>query len=303
VATIDFGSLFTGIGGLDLGLERAGLTCKWQVEIDEYCNQVLEKHWPGVPRFGDVRECGAHDLQPVDLICGGFPCQPVSEAGSRNGVQDERWLWPEFFRIVREIKPKWVLVENVPGLLSIDSGKVFGGILQDLATCGYNAQWDCIPAAAFGAPHLRYRVFLIAYPGGIGLEGWRLSWRHEAAFTETEHLCIDADPNFLGCDWENLPNRQERESKLKPPGICETIPNTNNTKTARQRKDRRQIYQKPEPEGSGVGPCEKWWAVEPSVCRVADGVPNRIHRLRALGNAVVPQVAEWIGGRIMEADQ
>ena len=167
-----FGSLFAGVGGFDLGLERAGMVCKWQVEIDGFCQKVLAKHWPDVPRFVDVRDCGMHNLEPVNLIAGGFPCQDVSIAGKRKGLQGEQsGLWAEFARIVCEVKPRWVLVENVPGLLSSNAGRDFGTILRDLAACGYDAEWDCIPAAAFGAPHLRYRVFIVAYSKSCGIGG------------------------------------------------------------------------------------------------------------------------------------
>lgn len=160
-----FGSLFAGIGGIDLGLERAGMECRWQVEIDPWCRRVLAKHWPDVARYEDVRDVGADNLEPVDLIAGGFPCQDVSLAGRRAGLQGERTtLWSEFARIIRELRPRWVLAENVPGLLSSDSGQFFGDILRDLAACGYDAEWDCISAAAIGAPHKRDRVFIVAHP-------------------------------------------------------------------------------------------------------------------------------------------
>ena len=111
------GSLFSGIGGLELGLERTGgFKTKWQVEIDEYCLKVSERHWPNVQRFRDIKECGKHNLSTVDLICGGFPCQPHSVAGKRKGAEDDRNLWPEMFRIIREVNPRWVICENVPGI-------------------------------------------------------------------------------------------------------------------------------------------------------------------------------------------
>ena len=192
---LTFGSLFTGIGGIDLGLERAVMVCKWQVEIDPFATKVLEKHWPDVARFRDVREChGAgfcdvadaesageaatqqsgqlrgveqsctHCLSPVDLICGGFPCQDVSLAGKRAGLQGKRsTLWSEFARLIRELRPRWVLAENVPGLYSASDGRFFGRVLRDLAESGYSAEWDSLPAAAFGAPHRRYRVFIVAH--------------------------------------------------------------------------------------------------------------------------------------------
>lgn len=162
--SLTVGSLFSGIGGIDLGLQRAGFEIKWQVEIDEYCQKVLAKHWPDVARYGDIRNVGKHNLEPVDLICGGFPCQPHSLAGKRQASDDERDLWSEFYRLICELKPSWILAENVPGLLSSEDGRFFGRILRDLAQERYDAQWQSLPANAFGAPHIRERVFIVAYP-------------------------------------------------------------------------------------------------------------------------------------------
>jgi DNA (cytosine-5)-methyltransferase 1 len=238
------GSLFSGIGGLDLGLERAGMTVKWQVEIDDYANRVLAKHWPNVARFRDVRECGAHNLETVDLICGGFPCQDVSLAGKRAGLEGHRsTLWGEFARIIGELRPRWVLAENVVGLLSANSGQFFGNVLRDLDARGYDAEWDCIPAAAVGAPHQRDRLFLVAHATSLGLvqgaifEGG-LRQRCEAWGADTHLLHYE----ITGRSYRGFP----------------------------------------------------------SDLRVDYGVSNMVDRLRALGNAVVPQVAEWIGRRIMQ---
>ena len=239
-----FGSLFAGIGGLDLGLEASGMECVWQVERDEYCQRVLARHWPEVPRFEEVGECGSHNLEPVDLICGGFPCQPVSAAGRRGGVDDERWLWPEFARIIRDLRPRWVVGENVTGLLSANAGGAMGEILGDLASCGYDAVWDVFPAggpSGVGAPHRRERVFIVAHTNAEGLQGQR---------------------------------RQHSEGG-----------------SAGQRVT-----------GSGGIAVEGGWFPEPSVGRVANGVPSRVDRLKCLGNAVVPQVARGIGRQIMRAD-
>jgi DNA (cytosine-5)-methyltransferase 1 len=320
--SITFGSLFAGIGGLDLGLERAGMECRWQVEWDDYCQKVLAKHWPDIRRYGDVKkthgkaycpkvladtkgrrqpgrteqECDPQEtdpgrgcnaikpsqmgrgrngncpncLEPVDLICGGFPCQPVSVAGKRKGDQDERWLWPQFLRIIRELRPRWVLVENVPGLLSTDNGRLMGGILRDLAQSGYDAEWDCIPAAAVGAPHLRYRVFIVAYAQGEqggGLFQFGL-WPNTRASGQ------DVANTQVG----RLAEREAAEA-VQHDAEC------------------RGIF-----EGRLNSRHEGWWAVEPQLGRVAHGVPHRVHRLKALGNAVVPQVAEWIGRTILEAE-
>ena len=154
-----FGSLFAGIGGIDLGLERAGFECRWQVEIDPFCRQVLAKHWPSVHRHDDVRTAGAACLEKVDVICGGFPCQDISHAGKREGIGGARsGLWKEYARIVGEIQPKAILIENVAAL----RGRGLNVVLTDLAALGYSAEWDCIPAAAVGAPHRRDRIFIIA---------------------------------------------------------------------------------------------------------------------------------------------
>jgi len=153
------GSLFAGIGGFDLGLERAGMRVAWQCEIDPDARAILAKHWPEVPCYGDIRSIDWSTVEPVDLICGGYPCQPFSHAGSRQGSDDPRHLWPEVARCVRELRPRWVLLENVAGHLSLG----FGSVLGDLAALGYDAWWDCIPAAAIGAPHLRDRVFVVAW--------------------------------------------------------------------------------------------------------------------------------------------
>lgn len=165
--TLTFGSLFAGIGGFDLGFTKAGMQGLWQVEIDQKCQGVLSMHFPDAERFSDVRECGRHNLKPVDVICGGFPCQDVSLAGKRAGLEGERsTLWKEFARIICELKPRWVVIENVIGLFSSDDGRFFAEILKDLAEGGYDAEWETIPALFFGAPHRRERVFIVAHPNG-----------------------------------------------------------------------------------------------------------------------------------------
>ncbi len=179
-----FGSLFAGIGGIDLGLERAGLKCEWQVEHDPYALQVLEKHWPAVPRYRDVRYFlgskrwrRVRSAWSVDCIAGGFPCQDISNAGKREGIGGARsGLWSEFSRIVRLLQPRYVLVENVPALTIRGLGVVLG----DLASLGFDAEWGCIPAAAMGAPHPRWRLFIVAdrRPGPLDI---RSNERHAPA--------------------------------------------------------------------------------------------------------------------------
>lgn len=248
---LTFGSLFAGIGGIDLGLERSGMVCRWQVEIDDYATRVLAKHWPNVPRFRDVRDCGAYNLASVDLVAGGFPCQDISSAGKRAGITGTRsGLWSEFARIIGELRPRFVLVENVPALLyPVRRGKrivepaPIGRVLGDLVACGYDAEWQCIPAAALGAPHIRDRVYIVAYAD-------RLLYRHRY---DGASSIFQIRPQSNEGLWQSLSD----------------------------------------PE---------FWTVKPGVGRVAHGVPNRVDRLRGLGNAVVPQVAEWIGQRIVESE-
>lgn len=249
--SITFGSLFSGIGGMDLGLERAGMECKWQVEINEYCQRVLQKHWPTVPKFRDVREVGKHNLESVDLIAGGFPCQDLSVAGKRAGIEGERsGLWSEFYRIICELRPRLVLVENVAALLERGMGRVLG----DLASCGYDAEWRVFRAADFGAPHRRERVFAIAYPRGERIQG----------------LLQGTNTSGVGAStvWGWGPSREAFM---------------------------RSLAAAPFERGSG-------WP-QPLLRRVDDGVLGTVDKLRihALGNAVVPQVAEWIGRRIINA--
>jgi DNA (cytosine-5)-methyltransferase 1 len=279
-----FGSLFAGIGGIDLGLERAGWECRWQVEIDSYCQAVLHKHWPDVPKFGDVKELGEGDLGSVELIAGGFPCQPVSQAGSRRAQADERWLWPQMERIVRLLRPGFVLVENVSGLLHRGMGDVLGG----LAALGYDAEWDCVPAAAVGAPHLRDRAFIVAYPHGERSVHGQAQGQPAAAGESAQR---DAG---AGSSVGAL-RRSARE--LAPVAH----PNGKGRSTGRERDG--------EPLGIFTNPPQRYdadgrprWVPEPDVGRVVDGLPSGLDRARvaALGNAVVPQVAEWIGRRLLE---
>lgn len=164
--SLTVGSLFAGIGGFDLGFERAGFEIKWQVEIDPFCRAVLEKHWPHVRRYEDVRTVGS-ELECVDVICGGFPCQPVSDNGRKSRQRDARWLWPDFHRVVRQLRPRYVVVENVSGLRRGGMGDVLG----DLASIGFDAEWESLPAAAFGAHHGRDRVWIVAYPHVPGRAG------------------------------------------------------------------------------------------------------------------------------------
>lgn len=222
-----FGSLFAGIGGLDLGLERAGWRCAWQIEKERNCKDVLAKHWPGVTRYGDIGSVDFSGVPHVELICGGFPCQPFSLSGQRKGDADERWLWPWFFKAVSEVGPEIVLLENVPGLLSMV--REFGEILRDLASLGMHVWWDCLPASAFGAYHERDRLFLLAFHARQRRDAWcdlaqggkwraqlehrRLSGLAVATRTAAPHKRFECEPG-VGRMVDGVPGRAHRLTAL-----------------------------------------------------------------------------------------
>jgi DNA (cytosine-5)-methyltransferase 1 len=240
-----------------------------------------------------VREVGEHNLQPVDLICGGFPCQPHSLAGQRKGKDDERNLWPEYLRIVRELRPSWVLGENVPGIRTT----ILDDILDDLEGLGYATRTFDIPACAVGAPHLRHRFFIVAHaccgdgrPGGPG--------RSEHG---GEGVRLDAHEDMAHADGAGRQEQRGAESveQEQRPTECCSAAMADTTERPDQRSITRTVFGAlPASDGGAWGQ----WAAEPNVGRVVDGVPSRVDRLRALGNAVVPQVAELIGHMIIEAE-
>lgn len=271
---MNVGSLFAGIGGFDLGFERAGMRVSWQVERDAYCRAVLARHFPEAERFEDVCEVGARELDPVDLVCGGFPCQDLSSAGRGAGIDGARsGLWAEFARIVRELRPRYVVVENVPALLTgkgkrWDRGPI-GRVLGDLAEARYDAEWACLSAREFGAPHLRKRAWIVAYP----------AWDAEARAAAES-----------GAERQRARAGGQRSR-------AEDFPDADEAGRPQQREPESSEAQLAAPE---LG---RWWSAEPAVGRVADGVPHRVDRLAALGNALVPQIAEWIGRRILEYER
>lgn len=156
------GSLFAGVGGLDLGLERAGMTVIWQSEIDEYACRVLAKHWPNTPNLGDITAIDWSTVERPDVVCAGWPCQPFSFAGVRRGEDDPRHLWPHVLECLRVLRPDYLLGENVPGHLTLG----FDRVLADLASIGFDAEWSLVSACSLGAPHMRKRLFVLAYPQG-----------------------------------------------------------------------------------------------------------------------------------------
>lgn len=197
------GSLFSGIGGLDLGLERAGMEVRWQVEIDPYCQRVLAKHWPNVTRYGDIKTIDWTEVEPIDLVCGGFPCQPVSLAGKRRAQDDPRWLWPEFARCLRVLRPRFALLENVPGILTAG----FGSVLADWPASGLMRAGRCYPLPQSALPTFAIACFLLPTVSANESKGaGRLRFRGSPSFrgaktSEGLRICatdpIYPNPSFL----------------------------------------------------------------------------------------------------------
>jgi len=368
---VKFVSLFAGIGGIDLGLERAGMTCVGQVEWESFPQAVLQKHWPDVPKIEDVRDFAGHEFGEFDLLAGGYPCQPFSVAGSRKGKDDIRHLWPEVHRIIRNVRPRVVLLENVTGHLSLG----FSDVLGDLASCGYDAEWDCIPAAAVGAPHRRDRVFIVAtkrtesmadtYDSGrvyrqtskhatearehaqreFSASSTNVAYAHSQRrdFRRANAICKylpnrDGNDSLAEREWHEQqsgvasngsPRRTKEdvanarceycvpgdtaelaaETPVRPHSPIQSEPSSSRCRTKEDVADtdgagfKKQhaatVTNRPGHSARSVNSFRREWPAEPNVGRVAHGVPNRVDRLKGLGNAVVPQVAEYIGRRIL----
>lgn len=252
--------LFSGIGGFALAAGWAGFETIGFAETDAYCSKILDLHWPGVVNYGDVRAIDGNQFQDVDLVTAGFPCQPFSCAGQRRGTSDERFLWPELARLLGEVRPRFALLENVPGILSMDGGRIFGRILGELAALGFDASWNCVPASAVGALHRRDRMWIVAN-----------SYIERSQRYGQPGECPGQLPAWTGSQdvaYANGHNGQRRGGAVQMGWIGSA------GETA--------------PDGDARG---TQWSVEPDVGRVASGIPKRVDRLRGLGNAIVPQVA------------
>jgi DNA (cytosine-5)-methyltransferase 1 len=276
------GSLFSGIGGFDLGLERAGMRTAWFCEQDEFCQRVLAKHWPGVPCYGDIRELSGDAVGPVDVLCGGFPCSDISLTGHGAGLSGARsGLWTEYARLIGELRPRYVIVENVAALRS----RGLGSVLGEMAALGYDAEWDCVPASAIGAPHRRDRIWLVAYPSS---ERGRARLREVGAREEAGAL-HEPEP----CDSGSAGGAGDVANADRF-GRSEGLQLTTRTEQRPRARDA---------EWAGPGAWASPWPAEPAIRRVVDGLPDRLDRCHALGNALVPQIAEWIGHRIMSYEE
>tara|TARA_R100000231_G_scaffold90530_4_gene68388 strand:+ start:763 stop:1521 length:759 start_codon:yes stop_codon:yes gene_type:complete len=242
---IRIGSLFAGIGGFELGIERAipNAHTIWQVEQNTFCQSILRKHWPNATIYDDVRTVGAHNLQPIDILIGGFPCQDISTAGNQRGITNgtRSGLWWEMHRIIVELQPRIIIMENVPNIVRLGGTDVVGS----LANIGYGCEWSVISARQFGAPHMRKRWFCVAYTNMS---------RHQKQY----------EPIML----ESSGGSRSRDRKI-----------------------------------GGVH-IRNYWQQEkdpPRLCNVDDGIPDRLAKLKALGNAIVPQCSEYIGKLVLQS--
>ena len=249
------GSLFSGIGGIELGFEQAGFKTEWFVECEQFCKEILKKRFPSTKIYGDVTEIDWNKVPKVDILTGGFPCQDISNAGKKAGIEGERSsLWKHYCEAIRVLRPKIAFIENVSALI----GRGLNIVLADLTSIGYDAEWYCLPASSVGANHQRERIFVIAYPvqNGFNFNNFQ-DWKQREDYM----------------DWEQISKKNNQErlqfiSWIEQNGKLQQIP-----------------------EDMATG---EWgyWSNEPRLGRVADGIPNRVDRIASLGNAVVPQVAE-----------
>ena len=324
--------LFSGIGGFSLGLERAGMTTVAFCEIEDYPRQVLAKHWPGVPIHSDIRKLdGTQYRGTVDVICGGFPCQPFSHAGKRGGKDDDRDLWPEMLRVIREVQSPWVIGENVAGFINMELDRT----LSDLEDEGYACQTFDIPACGVGAPHIRHRVWIVAHAESKRKRSRQQSKRNERAgskFVESNGSGGDTiygsetKPEAMAhADSERFQEQRRPEPDAEEHGAIEC-----GSRSIRGPDEQERHQEGGEATGrdsEGTGPdvghsnrnrCDQRgqgiaatgsdgvvranrWEPEPPVGRVAHGIPSRVDRLKSLGNAVVPQIPEILGRAILNS--
>ena len=328
--------LFSGIGGFSLGLEEIGLVetvafC----DFDKYCQQVLKKHWPNVPIFSDIKELTyeklkANGINKIDIITGGYPCQPFSVAGSQKGEQDPRHVWPEYFRLVKELKPTWVIGENVSGHIKLGLDTV----LENLESEGYSTRTFSISASSVGANHQRERVWIIAHSNNAGdrtseyevnKDGQEAikKWQEQSQFEfsrQSENVANSDDKRI----WSRI-GGSDHDNEKKSGGWSfdrgrsngndewsDSSTTKNETMDVADTDSKRGcLWETGSEDAKNVGQSSRsektlgWWDIEPDVGRVAHGVPQRVDRLKGLGNAVVPQIPFLIGlaiRRTIESD-
>ena len=283
--------LFSGIGGFSLALDRCGMQTVAFCEADLFCTKILNKHWPDVPVYSDIRKLNGKEIGTVDIVCGGFPCQPWSGAGKGKGHTDDRDLWPEMLRVVREVKPRWVLAENVQGFVNKEMG--LRRTVSDLEGEDYEVRVFTIPACGIKAPHQRYRVWIVGYS------------KHDGASTSEERGSIK-ETSYNDKEGEDKPSQPKGTSKSRD---SQDVADSEQQRPSGQGKHERSCnteknsYRQTSWLDDGCKEGEGHWDIEPNVGRVAHGVPKRVDRLKSLGNAVVPQIVEIIGRAILKTEE
>ena len=322
--------LFSGIGGFSLGLERTGgFQTVGFCDNDKKTHLVLKKHWPTVPIYDDVSTLKGSDLGTIEIITGGFPCQDLSVAGKGAGLEGARsGLWWQFHRLIKEAQPRWVIAENVSALRSRGLDKV----LRSLDQIGYDAEWHCIPASAVGAPHQRDRIWILAYPrhrGGREQSSWNSESIGGGSSQETKRS-TDTDSTSrsgVGASPVAYPNdsgsrapkhgtdtehseiiKGWEEQSLSRAGRCgEVVAYSAGIGSSGQGQFEQPIYPTQIVTREAIefkhGSVSDFWKVEPELGRVADGIPNRLDRLKQLGNSLVPQIPEMIGYAILQQER
>ena len=324
--------LFSGIGGFSLGLEATGAfeTVAF-CDYDQYCQKVLRKHWPWVTIYDDVKELNSERLSAnghteVDIITGGYPCQPFSIAGRQKGEQDPRHVWPEMFRLVKELRPTWVIGENVSGHIKLGLDTV----LENLESEGYATRAFSISASSIGSNHQRERVWIIANTNELGWDNWiynreerQVSNDKERNIEESEserdrrinriRQTSEAMEDTRRTQWpwsffqnpdedetrEGYANQFERSSSAPESDVADTkVSDTYSEGLARRRSE----CELREGQEEGEISWSQWWQSEPNVGRVANGVPKRVDRLKSLGNSLVPMIPYYIGMSIKKGD-
>ena len=295
--------LFSGIGGFSLGLHSTGIfdTIKF-VEFDEFCQKVLKKNYPNVPIEGDIKNVKGREFE-ADIIVGGFPCQPFSVAGKQKGRDDNRYLWPEMFRLIKEIKPEFVIGENVQGLVNLQNGMVLRQVQDDLVGQGFEVQCFLIPASGIGAWHQRFRVWIVGHSKHNGL-------------LATEKRSRNQEVNGRTQEGQNETIELERTSGSRNnEDVSNTIGQLSDGCSSTTRDSEAELIRLECNEGwhwnqvrSEVERCSEqskstnqtWWQIESDLCGVPNGISreldkDRANRIKSLGNAIVPQMARIFG--------
>lgn len=282
---ITIGSLFSGIGGFELGLERAISNSKtiWQCEQNKFAQKVLKKHWPDVPIYDDIKEMKHGTIDIVDIICGGFPCQDISQAGKGKGIAngERSGLWFEMLRIINIVRPRIAIAENVTAITQ--KGRGMDIVLSSLSKIGYDVEWIDVRASDEGAPHKRERIFFVAYPNGQRSN--KTSYRGFSQVNRKRHEIL------------------KRRSPKQKTSTNTDGANERQQTTSSKRMEKKNGAQCRSGENGRIQSKNYWekTPIESPLCRVDDGVSNRVDRLRALGNAIVPQCSEAVGRYIVES--